>query len=147
MEELLSYWPLIFLLLAVYGRLKKYLNEKNNKMSKQEKTQQDNLKEVTQKSENQEVTQQTEEQVEYDTFSFDRDDETEVITDEKTDEFQEIKKEQKETEQDIKKPQVRKLKSGKKINLFENKEDLIRGVIMKEVLDEPRYKKKIHKKL
>lgn len=147
MEELFSYWPLIFLLLAVYGRLKKYLNEKNNQVSKQEKTQQDNLKEVMQKSENQEVTQQTEKQEEYDTFSFDRDDEPEVITDEKTDEFQEIKKEQKEKEKGIEKPQVRKLKSGKKINLFSNKEDLIRGVIMKEVLDEPRYKKKIHQKL
>lgn len=142
MDNIFSYWPLLFLIFVIIGRIMRYLNKKNKQKIRQNTDNIDNIKEVTEQSRKAD----TEPKEEYDTFSYDRDDEIETITDEKTEEYLEIEKEaEKREEKSIKKPQVEKLKGGGKVKLFKKKEDIIRGIIMKEVLDQPHYKKKSSK--
>ncbi|HKL12497.1 MAG TPA: hypothetical protein VJ907_02720 [Halanaerobiales bacterium] len=139
MDNIFSYWPLLFLIFAIIGRIMRYINKKSQQASNNNKKNIDNIKEVT----NQNKKEGNVQNVEYNTFSFDTDDEA-VIKDEKTEKYLE-KESKKEKESSPKKPKVRKLQKGKKVKLFNKKEDVIRGIIMKEVLDEPISKKRSSK--
>ena len=136
MDDIFSYWPLLFLIFAIFSRIMKTVNEKRSPNI--EKAEKNNELESRKESD-----QTNSEDMEVSGFSYDTDDEFESeyepITDEQTEEYREAQKESKDDEKS-KKLRVRKLKKKKKIGLFNKKEDLIRGIIMKEILDEPKFK-------
>ena len=135
MDDIFSYWPLLFLIFAIFSRIMKTVNEKRSPNI--EKAEKNNELESRKESD-----QTNSEDMEVSGFSYDTDDEFESeyepITDEQTEEYREAQKESKDDEKS-KKLRVRKLKKKKKIGLFNKKEDLIRGIIMKEILDKPKF--------
>ncbi len=135
MDNIFSYWPLLFLVLAVITRIINFFNKKNNviKRSKadtsmNDKTNMDDLKEQTEQEEKVEF--------EYDKEKFKERYQKDVDNDTES---------QEDKNKRSKKLKVKKIKKKSKNKLFVKKEDIIKGIIMKEVLDEPRYKKKLSK--
>ncbi|MCF8000317.1 MAG: hypothetical protein K9K76_00460 [Halanaerobiales bacterium] len=128
MDNIFSYWPLLFLLLAVITRIINFLNKKNNviKKSKADTStdQEINMDNLSDKNEKDEF--------EYDKEKFKERYQNVEEKDEKN---------QKEKKKRSKKLKVKKVKQKSKKKLFVEKEDIIKGIIMKEILDEPRFKK------
>lgn len=136
MDDIFSYWPLLFLIFAIFTRIMKTINEKSSPNIEKS--------EINNKVESKkETVQNSTEDMEVSGFDYDKDDEGdtefEPIIDEQTEEYRKKQKDNTEDEKS-KKLRVRKLKKKKKIGLFNKKENLIRGIIMKEILDEPKFK-------
>ena len=127
MDEIFSYWPLIFLVFVIFTRILRAINNKQQR-SKNINLNGGNKKPVKDDIEVQEV----------DGFDYKVDEEFQPITDETTKKYKEKRKEEVKT--NTKKIHVKKINKKDKNNIFKNKEDLVRGIIMKEVLDNPRYK-------
>ncbi|MCF8008510.1 MAG: hypothetical protein K9K32_01980 [Halanaerobiales bacterium] len=122
MEEIFSYWPLIFIIFILLSRILKFINSQSFKKSL--KT---NLKKQKNQIDDQEVS--TNEQVFEGQESHNR---PESISQ---------KIERKRQEEKDNKIQIKKLKKKRKKTLLLSKDDFINGVIIKEVLDRPKYDK------
>jgi len=120
MDELFSYWPLIFFVIAIFSRIIRNVN-KNNNVIKKSKVDNKPLKEEQNK--NQE-------------YSFDED--NNIIKQKKEDNEVNKETEQKDKTQ-LKKIKVKKVKKTNNNVIFRNKDDIIRGIIVKEVLDKPKF--------
>ena len=120
MDELFSYWPLIFFVIAIFSRIIRNVN-KNNNVIKKSKVDNKPLKEEQNK--NQE-------------YSFDED--NNIIKQKEVD--NEVNKETKQKDKkQLKKIKVKKVKKTNNNVIFRNKDDIIRGIIVKEVLDKPKF--------
>lgn len=117
MDELFSYWPLIFFIVAIFSRIMRNVNKDKN-VIKKSKVDTKPLKE---------------EQNNKNDFTFDKDDDVAVTTKEKKSNTKPKEKKQ------VKKIQVKKVSTTNNKALFRNKDDLIRGIIVKEVLDKPKF--------
>jgi len=120
MDELFSYWPLIFFVIAIFSRIIRNVN-KNNNVIKKSKVDNKPLKEEQNK--NQE-------------YSFDED--NNIIKQKEVDNEVNKETEQKDKTQ-LKKIKVKKVKKTNNNVIFRNKDDIIRGIIVKEVLDKPKF--------
>lgn len=128
MDNILNYWPLLILFLILVTRLINYIKKQNNVIKKSKadtstdnNSYMDNMTEQDEKAE-----------FEYDKEKF----KERYQNDEEKD-----TKIQEEKERRSKKLTVKKVQKKSKNKLFVEKEDIIKGIIMKEILDEPRYKK------
>ena len=120
MDELFSHWPLIFFVVAIFSRIIRHVNNNNN-VIKKSKVDNKPLKEEQNK--NQE-------------YSFDED--NNIIKQKKED--NEVNKETKQKDKkQLKKIKVKKVKKTNNNVIFRNKDDIIRGIIVKEVLDKPKF--------
>lgn len=129
MDELFSYWPLIFLVFVILSRIMRAIrNRQQNSKIKNNNFDDDNRKSTADSNEVQRDNG----------FDYKVDEEFQPITDESTEKYKE--KRDKEDKKNTQKIHVKKMKKKGENNLFKNKEDLVRGIIMKEVLDNPRYK-------
>lgn len=128
MDNIFSYWPLIFILLAVITRLINFINKKNNVIKKSK------VDTNTNNESNIDNMTKQDEKVE---FEYDK----EKFKDRYQGEEGNDTKSQAEKKKRAKKLKVKKIQQKSKNKLFAKKEDIIRGIIMKEILDEPRYKK------
>jgi len=128
MDNIFSYWPLIFLLLAVITRIINFLNKKNNVIKKSK------ADTSTDKEINIDNLSDQDEKVE---FEYDK----EKFKERYQDDEEKDEKKEKEKKKRSKKLKVKKVKKETKSKLFVKKEDIIKGIIMKEILDEPRFKK------
>jgi hypothetical protein len=132
MDNIFSYWPLLFLILAVITRIINFFNKKNNVIKKSEvDTSTDNKTNMDDMAE-----QEGKVEFEYDKEKFEERYQKDVDNDAES---------QEEKEKSSKKLKVKKIKKKSKNKLFVEKEDIIKGIIMKEILDEPLYKKNLPK--
>ncbi|MFO7815781.1 MAG: hypothetical protein R6V14_08690 [Halanaerobiales bacterium] len=132
MDNIFSYWPLLFLVLVVITRIVNYINKKNNviKKSKADTSTDNYSNEDNLNAQNEKVD------FEYDKDKFKQRYERENYNEDQAEEKKYSKK----------KLKVKKIKKKSKNKLFIKKNDIIRGIIMKEILDEPRFKKNHAKK-
>jgi|SRR6056297_656832 len=120
MDELFSYWPLIFFVIAIFSRIMRNVNKNRNVIKKSK---------VDTKSLNEEQNKNQE-------YSFDED--NNIIKQKEVD--NEVNKETKQKDKkQLKKIKVKKVKKTNNNVIFRNKDDIIRGIIAKEVLDKPKF--------
>ncbi len=120
MDELFSYWPLIFFVIAIFSRIMRNVNKNRNVIKKSK---------VDTKSLNEEQNKNQE-------YSFDED--NNIIKQKEVD--NEVNKETKQKDKkQLKKIKVKKVKKTNNNVIFRNKDDIIRGIIVKEVLDKPKF--------
>jgi len=126
MNNIFSYWPLLFLFLIIGSRLINFINKNKNKNKSSDNTsskekpiaENNNLKEEDYK------------------FAYD-----EQVNNKAQNNNISKDVEQKKNKKSKKKIRVKKISKKKKGKLFFEKEDLVKGIIMKEIIDEPRFKK------
>ncbi len=120
MDELFSYWPLIFFVIAIFSRIMRNVNKNRNVIKKSK---------VDTKPLNEEQNKNQE-------YSFDED--NNIIKQKEVD--NEVNKERKQKDKKkLKKIKVKKVKKTNNNVIFRNKDDIIRGIIAKEVLDKPKF--------
>ncbi|MGM0445473.1 MAG: hypothetical protein ACQEQH_03620 [Bacillota bacterium] len=121
MDEIFSYWPLIFLVFAIFSRIMRTVNKRQSKVIKKSKVDNKPIKDKQNQSES---------------FSFDREDNMNYKNEEpKTT----VEKANKKNARQVKKIRIKKVKKQNNNHILRNKDDLIRGIIIKEVLDKPKF--------
>jgi hypothetical protein len=120
MDEIFSYWPIIFFIIAIFSRIIRNVNKDKNVIKKSK---------VDTKPLNEEQNISEE-------IAFDKDDN---IIKQNKENISETKKTKQKEKKQIKKIQVKNVKKTNNKVIFRNKDDIIRGIIVKEVLDKPKF--------
>ncbi|MDZ7672093.1 MAG: hypothetical protein U5K53_04535 [Halanaerobiales bacterium] len=121
MDEIFSYWPLLIFGLAILSRIMRTVNNRQNKVIKKSELDTKSQKNKQNQSEN---------------FSFDKEDN---MSYQKEEPKTSVQKRNLTSKNKIKKIKIKKVKKQKNSHIIRNKDDLIRGIIVKEVLDKPKF--------
>jgi|AntRauTorcE11897_2_1112592.scaffolds.fasta_scaffold03259_2 lipopolysaccharide export LptBFGC system permease protein LptF len=120
MDEIFSYWPILIFIFAILSRIMRTVNKRQNNVIKKSEV---DTKPLNDKQD--------------EAFSFDKEDN---MSYQKEESKTSVQKGNVTSKMKIKKIRIKKVKKQKNNNIIRNKDDLVRGIIIKEVLDKPKFR-------